>query len=404
MDTHKEMHYAEVQDEKRNVLWNGRIPVSRDGFLQLLEKIRTIEKSSSQKIAGVYMNPTDNHHMTLKYFLEMNGFRGIIHMVDARRTVHLRNMINLGKEKSDPEDAHIPASTLFIDTQSLNRKDHERSPISAITREMEIIRRDITGITNHIQADITAILPEFTSAVAIDSKTGIAILEKYTVPENIARLDPEKLLKFMQKNGRNPLDHEDAGRLTDLGSKSIGIPDPHGVYTFRIRTNVKRLKAEIITLKTVEKEILARSNGNEHIEHLTEMKGIGTITAATIVSEIGSIEQFESAVKLQSYGGKAPDMSGSAGKIRANRIWRTRNSNLSNAVHESAVSLVLHRNHEFYGLFTRELMKKKSRTEAYIVVGKRLLFHVYSMMKNSRPYRERKPGNSDRGRGSLPVQ
>ena len=37
---HKEMHYAEVQDEKRNVLWHGRIPVSRDGFLQLLEKIR----------------------------------------------------------------------------------------------------------------------------------------------------------------------------------------------------------------------------------------------------------------------------------------------------------------------------------------------------------------------------
>jgi hypothetical protein len=203
--------------------------------------------------------------------------------------------------------------------QSLNRKYHERSPLSAITREMEIIRRDITRITNHIQADITAIFPEYTSAVAIDSKTGIAILEKYTVPE--------KLLKFMQKNGRN------------------------------------------------------------HFE-----------------SEIGSIEQFESAVKLLSFGGKAPDMSGSAGKIRANGIWRTRNSHLSNAVHESAVSLVLHRNQEFYGLFTRELMKRKSKTEAYIVVGKRLLFHVYSMMKNSRPYRERKPGNSDRGRGSLPVQ
>ena len=134
------------------------------------------------------------------------------------------------------------------------------------------------------------------------------------------------------------------------------------------------------------------------------MKGIGTVTAATIVSEIGSIEQFESAVKLQSYGGKAPDMSGSAGKIRANGISRTGNSHLSNAVHESAVSLVLHRNHEFYELFTRELMKKKSRTEAYIVVGKRLLFHVYSMMKNSRPYRERKPGSPERGRESLPVQ
>lgn len=285
-------------------------------------------------------------------------------------------MINLGKEKSDPEDAHVLASTMFIDTQSLNKKDHERDPLSVITREMEIIRRNITRITNHIQADITAIFPEFTSEVAIDSKTGIAILEKYTVPEKVARLDPGKLLKFMQKNGRNHFDLEDA----------------------------RRLKAEITALKTVEKEILARSNGNEHIRLLTEMKGIGTITAATIVSEIGSIKQFESAVKLQSYGGKVPDLSGSAGKIRANGISRTRNSHLSNAVHESAVSLVLHRNHEFYELFTRELMKKKYKTEAHIVVGKRVLFQIHSMMKNSRPYKERKPGNSDRGRGSLPVQ
>ena len=313
-------------------------------------------------------------------------------------------MINLGKEKSDPEDAHVLASTMFIDTQSLNKKDHERDPLSVITREMEIIRRNITRITNHIQADITAIFHEFTSEVAIDSKTGIAIHEKYTVREKVARLGPGKLLKFMQKNGRNLINHEDARRLIDLASKSIGIPDPDGVYAFITRKNVRRLKAEIAALKTVEKEILARSNGNEHIRHLTEMKGIGTITAATIVSEIGSIKQFESAVKLQSYGGKVPDMSGSAGKIRANGISRTRNSHLSNAVHESAVSLVLHRNHEFYELFTRELMKKKSKTEAYIVVGKRLLFHIHSMMKNSRPYRERKPGNSDRGRGSLPVQ
>ena len=75
----------------------------------------------------------------------------------------------------------------------------------------------------------------------------------------------------MKKNGRNHFDLEDARRLTDLASKTIGIPDPHGVYAFRIGTNVRRLKAEITALKTVEKEIPARSNGDDHIRHLTEM-------------------------------------------------------------------------------------------------------------------------------------
>lgn len=48
-----------------------------------------------------------------------------------------------------------------------------------------------------------------------------------------------------------------------------------------------------------------------------------------------------------------------------------------------------HRNREFYDLFNREIGKGKTNTEAYIVVGKRLLFHVFSMMKNHKPYRER---------------
>ncbi len=396
------MHYAEIQDEKRDVLWRGRVSVTKEGFLSLVEKIRTIGRSNSKEIAGIFMNPTGNYHITLKYFLEQNGFIGMIHLIDARRTVHLRKIMNLGKEKSDPEDAHVLAATPFVDRSSLERRDHERSPLSEVTREREIILRNVTRISNHIQADLNVVFPEFPSIMSIDSKTGMAILEKYTTPENISGLDPEKLLKFMQKNGRNHFKLEDAQNIIEQAMKSVGIPDVEGTYSFRLRMNVQRLGSELSALKCVEKEIEFRSEGNEHIGHLREMKGIGAVNAAVIVSEIGNIGQFDSALKLQSYGGKCPDMSGSGGKVRATGITRTRNSHLSNAVHESAVSLVVHRNHEFYELFSRETMKKKSRTEAYVVVGKRLLFHVYGIMKNAKPYRERKPGNT--GGGSVPME
>ena len=50
------------------------------------------------------------------------------------------------------------------------------------------------------------------------------------------------------------------------------------------------------------------------------MKGIGKMNAAAIVSEMGDITQFHSVLKLQSYGGKCPDMAGSGGKSYAKRI------------------------------------------------------------------------------------
>ena len=109
IDTHEKMHYAELQDEKENVLWYGRFENSKQGLESILQKMRKIEESNSQKVEGVFMNPTGNYHVPLKYFLEKNGF--IVCMVDARRTVHLRKVMNLNTEKSDPEDAHILAST-----------------------------------------------------------------------------------------------------------------------------------------------------------------------------------------------------------------------------------------------------------------------------------------------------
>ncbi|MHB1709475.1 MAG: hypothetical protein ACYCT2_08395 [Thermoplasmataceae archaeon] len=40
--------------------------------------------------------------------------------------------------------------------------------------------------------------------------------------------------------------------------------------------------------------------------------------------------------------------------------------------------MVNHRNDEFLEIFNRETAKGRKLTQAYIVVGRRLLYHVYS--------------------------
>ena len=93
-------------------------------------------------------------------------------------------------------------------------------------------------------------------------------------------------------------------------------------------------------------------------------------------------------------------MSGSGGKKQATGISKISNSYLSNTVYESARSLVQHKNEEFLKIYEREIGKGKKRKQAYIVVARRLLYHVYSMMKNEKPYRIRLP-NGEGGGGSI---
>ena len=149
------MHYAEMQDERQGVLWHGRFENTREGLESMLQKMGKIEESNSDLIKGTFMNPTGNYHVTVKYFLEKKGFH--VYMVDARRTAHLRNIMNLGTEKSDPEDAHVLAATPLIDLKYMENPGHERNLLSDITRERDMILRNTTRIMNRIHGDLAAV-------------------------------------------------------------------------------------------------------------------------------------------------------------------------------------------------------------------------------------------------------
>ncbi|MCL6089928.1 MAG: IS110 family transposase [Candidatus Thermoplasmatota archaeon] len=395
IDTHKKMHQVEVQNHDEKVMWRGHISNSRKGFNMLIEKLRTIEKSNSDTVKGIFINPTGNYHIPLHHFLESNGYRVIY--VDPRVTDYARKMENLGKDKSDTVDAAMLASTPWKNRKAFDKPVHRKNTVSGLTRLHQSVTKNITRITNIIGSDLACVFPEFTDMFSdVGSKTSLAILDQFTTPSGIVNAGIDSVLKVMQRSSRSHYGKEEAQKLIELAGESVGIPDTDCIYAFRIRQNVARLISEKKQLKEIEEKILELTENDEDIKRIDDLKGIGPMNAAAIVSEIGDIDQFGSALKLQSYGGKAPKMSGSGGKDHSAGISKISNSYLANSVYESARSLVHHKNEEFLKIFEREIGKGKKKKQAYIVVSRRLLYHVYSMMKNEKPYRVRLPNTKGR--------
>ncbi len=383
------MHQVEVQNERRNVMWRGQIGNDRKSFHELLEKLRTLERSNSDAIAGIFINPTGTYHVPIQHFLETNGY--VVYYIDARVTESARVAENLGKVKSDKVDAHLLASAPWGSKKAMERKPHVRDNTSVVTRLMESVKKNVTRISNMMSADLAEVFPEFIDVFPdLTSKTALAMLEKYSVPGNIVKSGIEDVFNTMRKCSKNHLKRTDAERILELAANTVGIPDD-GSRAFRIRENVKRLRAELESIEEIEAKTLDATKDNEGVKMIDDINGIGPMNAATIVSEIGDISQFESALKLQSYGGKVPIMEGSGGRDHAKGLSRIRNPHLANAIHESAISLVLHRNKEFFDIFQKEVKGGKEPTQAYVIVGRRVLYHVFTIMKNRKPYRQRLP-------------
>ena len=71
--------------------------------------------------------------------------------------------------------------------------------------------------------------------------------------------------------------------------------------------------------------------------HLTDIVGVGPVTAATILGEVGDIARFATADNFASYTGTAP-LEASSGEVVRHRLSRAGNRRLNSALHVVALS------------------------------------------------------------------
>ncbi|MFG1519423.1 MAG: hypothetical protein AAE977_02945 [Thermoplasmataceae archaeon] len=78
-----------------------------------------------------------------------------------------------------------------------------------------------------------------------------------------------------------------------MAKNTIGIPDTSHYHEFRIMENVKRIRVEMGIIHEIGKKIMDAASDNTDVKNIDDMKGIGTVHAAAIVSEIGETDQFD---------------------------------------------------------------------------------------------------------------
>lgn len=89
------------------------------------------------------------------------------------------------------------------------------------------------------------------------------------------------------------------------------------------------------------------------------MKGIETMTVASIVFEIGLIEQFSRTTGLKAYIGKVPDRKCFGGQANGKRITRIRNRQIPSTIYEALISIVRAGDPEFNAAaFYREVSRR----------------------------------------------
>lgn len=389
IDAALKAHQGEIQSDDGKVHWKGKFENNKEGLDKLIANIEKVEKNTKDAVIGIYVEAMGSYFEPFQYQLTERGYRVVL--VNPMKVKRAREMKNLNTEKSDPIDASVLAGLPWIDARFRETNSHQRYPISELTRLHQKMKKMETQLKNSLHSDLVRVFPEFVNLVKErNSKTVLKLLEKYPKPSKIIAASEKDLVRLVKNTSRGNYGLDFVKKVRELAENTIGVPDKEDAVEYRVKFFIKRIWEIKASIKKLEKEINRRTKGNEEIQMIADMRGIERLKAVSMYGEVGPIEQFASARKLQGYGGNKPIRRQSGAKEWIGRPSKIVNHYLRYTVSVCARSLA-HHSEEFREIYFREKMKGKTDTQAYIIIGNRLLYHIFTIMKNRKPYRKRLP-------------
>jgi transposase len=136
-----------------------------------------------------------------------------------------------------------------------------------------------------------------------------------------------------------------------------------------------------------DREIVRAFKGDDRVRRLLPIPGIGLLTAATIIAEVGDVGRFPSANHLASWAGLTPTERSSADHVRRGHISKQGSRWLRWAMVEAATKIGSSRSAQLHR-FADPIAERRGAKIARVALARRLLILVFYALRDERGCRE----------------
>jgi len=215
-------------------------------------------------------------------------------------------------------------------------------------------------------------------------RTSRALLEQAVSAQEVAEMDLQELAALLQEASRGRFGREKAQQIQAHARRSVGV----GFLADAAQIEMRCLLAQIELLEQQRDQIddALAILMDQIPQHLTSIPGIGPVTGAAIVAEIGDVSRFDSVEKLVAYAGIDPSVY-QTGQFRASEAHMSKRGSpyLRHALWLAA-SVAIKHDPQLQAYYQRKRQEGKHYGTALGAVCRKLLARVYIVLKEQRPY------------------
>lgn len=389
IDVAKKKHWTRIFDYRGLELTKGfSFKNNIDGFNRLVGKLSEIKEERGLEKIIVGMEPTWHYWKALAWFLKEQGMTVVL--VNPYHVKQVKELDDNTQTKNDAKDAMVIAR-LVKD----GRFSYAYLPegIYAELRVLSTMRQQIRAKLNSAKNALVSILdeyfPEFTEVFKnLDGKAAMHILYHYPFPQDVRELGVEGIVEEFKKATKRAVGQKRAEKLYEAAKRSVGVKEGLAAAKIKIRLCIEEIRFFKKQLEEVEREMAVRLQETGIGRYILSIPGIGIVTAAGILGEIGDPSRFESWKQIRKYAGLNLIEDSSGERKGKTRISKRGRAMLRNLLYQVAVVMVS-KNKEIKALYTYLKTRRENpleKKQALIVVAVKVIKIIFALVKKKEEY------------------
>jgi transposase len=311
--------------------------------------------------------------------------------VNPYHTKKAKELDDNSQTASDKKDA-MTIARLVKDGRYFN--PYIPQDVYAELRVLTNARVSAVNRNNAVKNTITAIMDEYFPEIwtvfknPLKGKASRQVLKECPFPALILGMGEQRVLETVKQAVKKTVGLKKIRELMKAAETSIGVEYGMASAKIRLRFLVDELEMSESHMAEIEASMERMLTATGYSEKILSIKGIGIVTAASFLGEVGDPLRFRNARQIANYAGYNL-VEDSSGKSKSGTcISKRGRSQLRSLLYKMAFTMVGQNEemkvlHKYLTTRTKNPLKKK---QSLVVISKKIITVIYSLLKKQATY------------------
>jgi len=274
-----------------------------EGFRTFEEWAKSLATENQMNEIVVGLEPTGHYWFNLGSFLRNLGIKLVL--VNPFHVKRSKELDDNSQTKNDLKDPKTIAK-LVIDGRYSEPYIPEGiySDLRIAMNMKESLSKNLNIIKNKVDHWLDKYFPEFNEVFADwEGKAALISLTEFPTPEKVLSTGVQQVVETWKKSVKRGIGFNRAVRLVEAAKISVGIIEGIRMAEKELKANLEQYNLYLKQYEQLEKEIEEMALQIPGVKEMLTIKGVGIMTAAGFVSEVGDIKRFTHPSQIQKLAG-----------------------------------------------------------------------------------------------------